>query len=131
MSPAMHGRHIGVMTPAASSSSSLSSLSSSSYALSHFRLSIDNFPRVHQYRRVKHHNIQVKIDNGGHPHIWNELWSFLLRFLLNCGFRSITFEGTQQFHSHLTEGKSIIKYRSSLNFEVICKLLTELHMTLF
>ena len=42
------------------------------------------------------------------------------------GFRSITFEGMQHFLSNFTEGVNIVKYRSSSNLEVICKLLTEL-----
>ena len=50
----------------------------------------------------------------------------LLRFWLFCGFGSITFEVKQQFHSRFREGQSIIKYKSSLNLEVIHKLLTEI-----
>ena len=41
-------------------------------------------------------------------------------------FQSTTFEGIEQFHSHLTEGLSIIKYWSVLNLKVICKRLIEL-----
>ena len=62
--------------------------------------------------------------------ILTELWPFfftkILAKLSICVFRSITFEGTQQFLSNLLEGYSIINYRSCSNFEVIHKLLTEL-----
>ena len=36
--------------------------------------------------------------------ILTELWPFFISFWLNCSFRSITFEGMQQFHSNFTEG---------------------------
>ena len=36
--------------------------------------------------------------------ILTELWPFVLRFWLNCGFRSITFEGIQQSYLKFTEG---------------------------
>ena len=39
------------------------------------------------------------------------------------GFHTITFEGMHQFNSKFAEGyKSIIKYRSSTEREVICKI---------
>ena len=53
-------------------------------------------------------------------------------------FQSITLEGMHKFHLNFTEASRIIKiqiklkkgascnYRSNLNLEVICKLLTEL-----
>ena len=74
-----------------------------------------------------HHQIQVKFENGGHPQNVDLVMApFLLRFCLNCGFQSITFEGMQQVHSDLIEVLSIIKYRSSSNLEAIRKFLTEL-----
>ena len=47
---------------------------------------------------------------------------------LNCGFRSITFEGMHQFHLNFTYGYIIMKYRSGSNLGVICKLLIELFL---
>ena len=55
---------------------------------------------------------------GGNPQCLNALWPFLnyiLAKLWNSGFRSINFEGIQQFHSNFTEVYSIIKYRPSSN----------------
>ena len=55
---------------------------------------------------------------GGNPQCLNALWPFLnyiLGKLWNSGFRSINFEGIQQFHSNFTEVYSIIKYRPSSN----------------
>ena len=43
------------------------------------------------YIRVKHHWIQVKFEIGVLRKPLTELWPFLLRFWLNCSFRSITF----------------------------------------
>ena len=59
--PGKHGQHMGIMTPAASSSSSS--------ALSHFWFPIDNSWKdasisFKLYRRVKHNFIQVKFQKG-------------------------------------------------------------------
>ena len=62
VSPAKHGRHIGVMTPVALS------WASSFSALSHFWFLIDNSRRdASILGSVKHHTIQVKFDKGGNP----------------------------------------------------------------
>ena len=48
----------------------------------------------------------------GAPPCYSSLWE------------TLTFEGKQEFLSNFTEGKSIIKYSSLSNFEVIPKILT-------
>ena len=99
MSPAKHGRHIGIMI---SSSSALSSVAS------HFWFLINNFWRdssisFNVNRKIKHHKIQVKFEFGDHLQILDREMAFLtLRFWLIFGFRSITFERIHQFN--LSEG---------------------------
>ena len=79
-----------IMTPSASSSSSSE--------LSHFWFQIDNSWRIHQF----HSNFTegssiIKYRSSSKKGVFRKiLWPFLLlRFWLNCGFRSITFEGMQ------------------------------------
>ena len=82
------------------------------------------------YRRVKHCKIQVRIDREAWQTYWDHvslcIYSWCHGQHLTFGFGSIIFEWMHRFHSMFTEGKSIVKYRSGLNLEIICKTLTEL-----
>ena len=55
-----------------------------------------------------------------------ELWPFLLRFSLNCGFRSIIFEGKATISFKVYSKVKHYKIQVVLNMEVIRKILTEL-----
>ena len=102
VSPAKHGQHIGIMTPSASSAAAASRSQT-------FGIRSITFQGLHQFHSkftkgssiIKYRSTSKRevIRN-----ILTELWIFLLRFWLNCGFRSLTFEGTQQFHLKFTEG---------------------------
>ena len=99
LSPLKHVGHIGIMSPSSGAG----------------RI---NFIQTLQIKYES--NLKVEVITK----ILTELCPFLFGFWLNCGFRSIIFEGMQQLHSNLTEGQGIIKFMSSLNMEVLPSPLT-------
>ena len=100
VSPAKHGRRIGIMTPSASSAYSASP--------SDFGFRSVTFEGMHQFHSkfIEGYSI-IKYGSSLNLEVIRtilaEFWPFFLRICLNCGFRSITFEGMPQFHSQFTE----------------------------